>query len=142
MFFTQLGLRIFAVLHRAIPCDLNYHTDQPILVHPAYPLRPPYFALALSPRPLLDAVSSGDEAHIPMSGSIGPRFSFTHYPQAGAANGPGATLVRPVPDPSAPVVNFLGMSPRDGGGGGFAMGTLGPILGEVGTSKARVLVEV
>lgn len=88
-----------------------------------------------------------------MSGSIGPRFSFTHYPQTGAANSPGATLVRPVPDPSAPLIKFLGMSPRGGGGRGgggrgggggpgFALGTLGPILGEVGTSKARVLVEV
>lgn len=77
-----------------------------------------------------------------MSGSIGPRFSFTHYPQTGTANGPGATLLRPFPDPSAPFVNFLGMSPRAGDGPGFAFGTVGPILGEVGSSTARILVEV
>lgn len=93
-----------------------------------------------------------------MNGSIGPRFSFTHYPQAGKAIGPGATLVRPIPDPSAPCVMFLGMVALGGGGGsgegsgigdgsatsgpGFAFGTLGPILGEVGTTTARVLVEV
>lgn len=77
-----------------------------------------------------------------MSGSIGPRFSFTHYPQSGTANGPGVTLLRPIPDPSAPLVNFLGMSSRGGGGPGFALGTVGPILGEVGSSTARVLVEV
>lgn len=104
------------------------------------------------PRPrlgtLLVPVPTGDEALITMSGSIGSRFSFTHYPQAGMANGPGVTLVRPIPDPSAPFVKFLGMSPRGGGGTGsgsgpgFAFGTLGPILGEVGTSTARVLVEV
>lgn len=93
-----------------------------------------------------------------MNGSIGPRFSFTHYPQAGKAIGPGATLVRPIPDPSAPCVMFLGMVALGGVGGGdagsgngsgittsgpgFAFGTLGPILGEVGTTTARVLVEV
>lgn len=64
------------------------------------------------------------------------------------ANGLGATLVRPIPDPAAPFVKFLGACPRgaggtgNGGGSGFAFGTLGPILGEVGTSTARVLVEV
>lgn len=97
---------------------------------------------------VLVPVPTGDEALIPMSGSISPRFSFTHFPQAGMADGPGATLVRPVPDPSATFVKFLGVSPREGGGvgsdsgPGFAFGTLGPILGEVGTSTARVLVEV
>eukprot|EP00903_Cladosiphon_okamuranus_P007797 g7546.t1 len=85
---------------------------------------------------------AGSEANVPMSGSIGPRFSFTHYPQPGTANGPGATLLRPIPDPSAPFVKFLGMSARRGGGPGFALGTVGPILGEVGSSTARVLVEV
>lgn len=92
--------------------------------------------------PLAVPAPTGDEALIPMSGSIGPRFSFTHYPQVGMANGPGASLIRPVPDPTAPFVKFLGVSPRGGGGTGFAFGTLGPILGEVGTSTARVLVEV
>lgn len=98
-----------------------------------------------TPSSLLVLAPTGDAAHIPMSGSIGPRFSFTHYPQPGTANGAGATLLRAVPDPSAPLVKFLGMSPRgDGGGGGpgFALGTVGPILGEVGSSTARVLVEV
>ncbi|CAM9243711.1 unnamed protein product [Ectocarpus sp. 4 AP-2014] len=106
----------------------------------------------------LASKDTGDEAGIPMNGSIGPRFSFTHYPQAGKAIGPGATLVRPIPDPSAPCVMFLGMVALGGGGGsgegsgigggsatsgpGFAFGTLGPILGEVGTTTARVLVEV
>ncbi|CAM9309198.1 unnamed protein product, partial [Ectocarpus fasciculatus] len=100
----------------------------------------------------LASKDTGDEACIPMNGSIGPRFSFTHYPQAGKAIGPGATLVRPIPDPSAPCVMFLGMVALGGGGGsgsgsatsgpGFAFGTLGPILGEVGTTTARVLVEV
>ncbi|CAM9540792.1 unnamed protein product [Scytosiphon promiscuus] len=90
---------------------------------------------------------SGDEALIPMSGSISPRFTFTHYPQADGANGPGATLIRPIPDPYAPCVKFLGLAPLgDSGGGsggsGFAFGTLGPVLGEVGTSTARILVEV
>lgn len=83
-----------------------------------------------------------------MSGSIGPRFSFTHYPQASSSNGPGASLVRPIPDPCAPCVKFFGMAPlgdssgSGGGGPGFAFGTVGPILGEVGTSTARILVEV
>lgn len=82
-----------------------------------------------------------------MSGSISPRFSFTHFPQASSANGPGATLIRPIPDPCAPCVKYLGMAPLgDSGSGscgpGFAFGTLGPILGEVGTSTARILVEV
>ncbi|CAM9145767.1 unnamed protein product [Ectocarpus sp. 8 AP-2014] len=106
----------------------------------------------------LASKDTGDEACIPMNGSIGPRFSFTHYPQAGKAIGPGATLVRSIPDPSAPCVMFLGMVALGGGGGsgegrgigggsatsgpGFAFGTLGPILGEVGTTTARVLVEV
>ncbi|CAM9100725.1 unnamed protein product, partial [Hapterophycus canaliculatus] len=90
---------------------------------------------------------SGDESLIPMSGNVGPRFSFTHYPQAGNANGPGATLIRPIPDPCAPCTKFLGLAPlgdrgSGGGGPGFAFGTLGPILGEVGTSTARILVEV
>lgn len=85
---------------------------------------------------------AGDEALISMSGIIGPRFSFTHYPQGGESNGPGVTLVRPIPDPSAPCVTFLGMSPRMSGGSGLAIGRLGPVLGEVGTSTARVLVEV
>lgn len=84
----------------------------------------------------------GNEALIPMSGSIGPRFSFTHYPRGGDANGPGMTLLRPIPDISAPSVTFLGMSPLEGGGAGLAFGTLGPVLGEVGTTTARVLVEV
>lgn len=77
-----------------------------------------------------------------MSGSIGPRFSFTHYPREGKANGPGVALLRPIPDFSAPSVAFLGMSPLEGGGPGLAFGTLGPVLGEVGTTTARVLVEV
>ncbi|CAM9252372.1 unnamed protein product [Ectocarpus sp. 12 AP-2014] len=106
----------------------------------------------------LASKDTGDEACIPMNGCVGPRFSFTHYPQAGKAIGPGATLVRPIPDPSAPCVMFLGMVALGGGGGsgegsgisggsatsgpGFAFGTLGPILGEVGTTTARILVEV
>lgn len=77
-----------------------------------------------------------------MSGSIGPRFSFTHYPRGGNANGPGVALLRPIPDICAPSVTFLGMSPLECGGPGLAFGTLGPVLGEVGTTSARVLVEV
>lgn len=77
-----------------------------------------------------------------MSGSIGINFSFTHYPQIGKANGPGVTLLRPIPDSSTPQITFLGMSPKEGGGPGLALGTLGPILGEVGISTARILVEV
>lgn len=34
------------------------------------------------------------------------------------------------------------MTPLEGGGSGLAFGTLGPVLGEVGTTTARVLVEV
>lgn len=77
-----------------------------------------------------------------MSGSIGPRFSFTHYPKGEEANGPGATLLRPIPDPCAPCITFLGMTPRQDSGSGLALGTLGPVLGDVGISTARVLVEV
>lgn len=77
-----------------------------------------------------------------MSGSIGDRFSFTHYPQGGESNGPGVTLLRPLPDPSAPWVTFLGMVSRGSGGPGLALGTLGPVLGEIGTTTATVLVEV
>lgn len=77
-----------------------------------------------------------------MSGCVGPRFSFTHYPKGDNHNGPGVSLVRPIPDCSAPSVTFLGMAPKNRGGAGLAMGTLGPMIGEVGTSSARVLVEV
>lgn len=92
--------------------------------------------------PPLRASRLGDEAIISMSGSVGNRFSFTHYPQGGEANGPGVTLLRPLPNPSAPWVTFMGMVSRDCGGPGLALGTLGPVLGEVGTTTATVLVEV
>lgn len=85
---------------------------------------------------------TGNEASIPMYGCIGPRFSFTHYPRSGGVNGPGVALVRPIPDPAVPTVTFLGLVPRSCGGAGLALGTLGPVLGDVGTSTARVLVEV
>lgn len=77
-----------------------------------------------------------------MSGCVSPRFSFTHYPQVATGNGPGVTLVRPIPDPSAPEVSFLGMSAVGTGGAGLGLGTLGPVIGEVGATSAVVLIEV
>lgn len=77
-----------------------------------------------------------------MYGCIGPRFSFTHYPRGDEVDGPGVSLVRPIPDPSVPTVTFVGLVSRKCGGAGLALGTLGPVLGDVGPSTAKVLVEV
>lgn len=80
--------------------------------------------------------------NIPLSGSIGRRFSFTHHPRGDGANRSGVSLVRPIPDPSIPTVTFLGMVPKNYGGSGLALGTLGPVIGDVGTFTARILAEV